>query len=90
MSQSECSKVFIALGGSQRLFLPVSVFASKINPESRDFVSRTLSKPCTSVECFPMTNPQSHVSTTVRKKEKNASEGVRGLRSASAPSSHLV
>lgn len=37
--------MFIALGGSQRLLLPASVFASKINPESRDLASHTLKTP---------------------------------------------
>lgn len=41
MCQSECSKVFIALGGSQYLLLPASMFASKINPENR----KTLKNP---------------------------------------------
>lgn len=34
--------MFIALGGSRRLLLPASVFASKTNPESQELASRTL------------------------------------------------
>lgn len=34
--------MFLALGGSRRLLLPASVFASKINRESRVLASHTL------------------------------------------------
>lgn len=83
--------MFIALGGSRRLLLPASVFASKTNPESRDLASRTLQNTAFA-RVFP--DDKSAIlcvneGTEKGKRNKNKkmpSEGVRGLRAPSLPS----
>lgn len=59
--------MFIALGGTLRLLLPASVFASKRNPGSRGFAPR--------IRHFGRVFPKSRLSARVPEKEKGKRRG---------------